>query len=347
MSTNYAVILYPSKDSSNNFYFRQYFIEECGRCRSISETEIKEFFPEIQDKNFLKKIQTQYFEFNYISDSKVFYFDSLLNEKISVFYISENGEKISDNLFSLLKTYSLIVQNIRAGNFLSASKLLAQFKICKNCFEFFKNTLRENTFILLSFFWLFSFARDKNEQLLFACNIFFKSPKQNIYDEYLTCSDYLKLLNYSKGFFNSSNFEELKNDMQTCVKNISLNKKIEVVVPVAGTEYTEAKNYLITKMKTLNPKTAKTLFLEQSSLVVNFYREYFESCRFYIMHEPFNPYDVNAAAVIIKLPCGEEKKLGYLKKEFAEIAALVLRKNMIIALPYLIDENKIEIKIKF
>ncbi|GAE36454.1 HIRAN domain-containing protein [Halalkalibacter akibai] len=47
-----------------------------------------------------------------------------------------------------------------------------------------------------------------------------------------------------------------------------------------------------------------------------------------LQHEPTNPYDQNAIAVIVTVIGKGSYQIGYIKKDFAEVYALLLKKNL-------------------
>lgn len=348
MEDIYIAVLYRIKNSTKEENITEYFsVEKTGLCINLPLRKIIKIFPSIQDKNFFTDIKAKELSFQNIYRQKTFYSAPESSAFPRVFYLTQKDVQLSKKLCYLFCTYSLIKQNIKNGNFLYAAKLLIQFNQDKNSFTFLKDMLKEDTFLLLSFFWIFGFEKDKNEKLIFAFKIFLNSKNDEANIPALPCMELLTLLNYAKGFFEAEDSNRLKEKMKTAIRKIVIEQKCSIVIPVAGTDYTDAQNYLLGKMKMVNSEAVNNLLSEHGGKAEFFFRNYFKDCTISILPEPLNPYDSNAAAVVIKFPCGSEKKIGYLKKEFAEIIAPVLKESRPQVSLYSINESKIEIKIGF
>lgn len=300
MGKNYIAILYKFDECSQDnmrqntaYNEAEYFeLKENGLHERINIKMHKEIFSLIKNKHFFNAAQK--IEFKTCRFSKIIFFSAYSAEPPQIFYFSGTENKISEEHLSVFTVYAQVVQYIRNGNFLNAAKLLAYFDFDKNSLAFLRSVLREYAFILLAFFRLFSFEKDKNEKLLFAYNIFAGMEDESLSNTSLPCLQYLNLLNYSKGFFSSKDFNSLSEEIKSKIIEVFVKNRKPIIVPLAGIDYTDAENYLLGKLKVLNSDAVKNFFNGNAKTAEIFFHKYFKECIVSVLPEPFNPHDKNA-----------------------------------------------------
>lgn len=128
---------------------------------------------------------------------------------------------------------------------------------------------------------------------------------------------------YADRQIESASLHDFDDELQTKMKALLLGRAQSIVLPVVGTAFHDGEKNLIPFVSSLLDEAHRREVLdgipfEESQKHI---RNYIEEIKIEAVHEPENQHDSNALAIIINYPDGTICHAGYLKREFASLAA--------------------------
>ncbi len=227
-------------------------------------------------------------------------------------YGEKDGLPLHESVFGFLARFFELYSLFLSGDYAGAGRMLQFSKKLRGFKGLVRHILGKDLFFAFLFYFLNDFSDDK-EKILTAL----------LGGRFEHAANYREVFEYARPFVEAKSAAEFDKEAKEKIERLLFVEKKRLVLPIVGSNYRQIIGEISSTLASARESGERKSIVEGLSArdIESRIRGYVDDFSVHLTAEPYNPYDANAVAVMVRDRSGYTSHAGYLKREAAAFFA--------------------------
>jgi hypothetical protein len=223
-------------------------------------------------------------------------------------YGEKEGLPLHESAFGFLARFPELYASFLNGDYAAAGRILQFSKKLRGFKGLVRHILGKDLFFAFLFYFLNDFSDDKEKILVSLLGGRFEHA-----------ANYREVFEYAKPFVEATSAAEFDKEAKEKIERLLFVEKKRLVLPIVGSNYRQIIGEISSTLSAARESGERKSIVEGLSArdIESRIRGYVDDFSVHLTAEPYNPYDANAVAVMVRDWSGHTSHAGYLKREVA------------------------------